>query len=625
MKKKDEQIQFEQDLVSDVKNDFAKRQAERKNYERQWQLNMNFVMGNQYCVLNDFNELENYGKQYFWQEREIYNHIATIIENRIAKLCKIRPTLNVAPSSGSEKDIGTAKISRKILNTLEHNLRLSEKIAQATNWSEICGTSFYKIVWNSEIGSIVGLDYDGKSIRDGEVDISVCSPFEIYPDNNMADGIDSLESIIHAKPYKVSQIERIWNVSVEPEDIDVLTLNNQSLAGGLGYTASVSKVISEKAKDSAIVIERYEAPSNKYPNGRVVIVAGNKLLGIQELPYKNKTDGERGFPFVRQCSIAQVGNFWGNSIIERLIPIQRSYNAIKNRKHEFLNRIALGILTVEDGSVDVDNLEDEGLSPGKVLVYRQGSTPPTIMQTNQMPSAFEKEEENLLSEFVQVSGINDANLTSTISSANISGVALEIMVEQENERLSATADQVKYAVVEIGKQILRLYKQFASQKRLGKIEDNNGHIELFYWNSSDISSDDVVLDTTNEIGETLVQKRNMIFELLKAGLLQDENGKLDSAMKKKTLEMIGFGTWQDVNDLTELHNKRAGKENLDFLKGRIDDVLEIDDHKVHINSHTAFLLSQDILNSENGKQIAQNIMEHIEKHKKFLSGGKANE
>lgn len=242
-----------------------------------------------------------------------------------------------------------------------------------------------------------------------------------------------------------------------------------------------------------------------------------------------------------------------------------------------------------------------------------------------MPSAFEKEEENLLSEFVQVSGINDANLTSTISSANISGVALEIMVEQENERLSATADQVKYAVVEIGKQILRLYKQFASQKRLGKIEDNNGHIELFYWNSSDVSSDDVVLDTTNEIGETLVQKRNMIFELLKAGLLQDENGNLDSAMKKKTLEMIGFGTWQDVNDLTELHNKRAGKENLDFLKGRTDDVLEIDDHKVHINSHTAFLLSQDILNSENGKQIAQNIMEHIEKHKKFLNGGEANE
>lgn len=66
-------------------------------------------------------------------------------------------------------------------------------------------------------------------------------------------------------------------------------------------------------------------------------------------------------------------------MVERTIPIQRAYNAVKNRKHEFLNRIAVGVLAVEDGSVDVDNLETEGLSPGKILVYRQGSNPPRLM------------------------------------------------------------------------------------------------------------------------------------------------------------------------------------------------------------------------------------------------------
>ena len=44
-------------------------------------------------------------------------------------------------------------------------------------------------------------------------------------------------------------------------------------------------------------------------------------------------------------------------MVERAIPVQRAYNAVKNRKHEFLNRIAMGVLTVEDGSVDTDNLE----------------------------------------------------------------------------------------------------------------------------------------------------------------------------------------------------------------------------------------------------------------------------
>lgn len=65
-------------------------------------------------------------------------------------------------------------------------------------------------------------------------------------------------------------------------------------------------------------------------------------------------------------------------IIEALIPYQRQYNSIKNRENEILDRICLGELAVEDGSVDTDVLESEGLYPGKVLVYRQGANPPKI-------------------------------------------------------------------------------------------------------------------------------------------------------------------------------------------------------------------------------------------------------
>ncbi len=40
---------FAEDVVADVKKDFAARQKARRPYELNWQLNMNFVMGNQYC------------------------------------------------------------------------------------------------------------------------------------------------------------------------------------------------------------------------------------------------------------------------------------------------------------------------------------------------------------------------------------------------------------------------------------------------------------------------------------------------------------------------------------------------------------------------------------------------
>ena len=62
--------------------------------------------------------------------------------------------------------------------------------------------------------------------------------------------------------------------------------------------------------------------------------------------------------------IDNLTNFFGTSVVERIIPVQRAYNTVKNRKHEFMNRMAVGVMAVEDGSVDTDDLEEEGLPPG---------------------------------------------------------------------------------------------------------------------------------------------------------------------------------------------------------------------------------------------------------------------
>ena len=73
----------ERQIVDSVLEDFKLRQVERKNFENAWQLNINFFIGNQYCYVSPNGEITEYGKQYFWQEREVYNHIANIIEVRL--------------------------------------------------------------------------------------------------------------------------------------------------------------------------------------------------------------------------------------------------------------------------------------------------------------------------------------------------------------------------------------------------------------------------------------------------------------------------------------------------------------------------------------------------------------
>ncbi len=607
-------------VVKETLEDFESRVRARKGFDSQWQLNMNFYMGNQYCDVGYGGFVREIDKQYFWQEREVFNHIAPLIDIRLSKLSKITPRIQVVPSTNEEEDIYTAKVGKKVLDSVYGKMNLTAKINQATKWSEICGTSFYKISWNSNLGQVIALEDDGKKIKTGDVDISVCSPFEIYPDSATHENLDDCQSLIHARAYTVTEIKQMYGVDVEGKDINVYSLDGiTSSLGGLGYSGLATGLIETVRKDSAIVLEKYVRPNENYPDGRLIIVAGDQLVYDGELPYVNGIDGKREFPFVRQICNEEIGSFWGVSMINRLIPIQRAYNAVKNRKHEYINRLTLGVLAVEDGSVDIDNLEEEGLAPGKILVYRQGATAPQFLGGEQVPSDFEKEEEKLLKEFSTISGTSEIGSMDNIS-ASMSGVALELLIDENETRLKFTTDSIKSAIKTIAKQILRLYKQFATFPRLMKIVGENGELDAFYFKGNDISSDDVQFDTDNENNDTLSQRRNMIFELLDKGLLSDENGNITKSMKAKIMENIGFGVWDTSVDLSDLHIKNADTENSKMNEGQSVEVKEIDDHSLHINQHIAYMLKV-VYAGEVDKKIEEIFLKHIKAHKEALKKG----
>ncbi len=608
----------ENELVKETLADFEQRVRQRKSFESQWQLNMNFYMGNQFVDLGYGGEVRELDKQYFWQEREVFNHIAPIIDVRLSKLSKIKPKMHIMPATNDEQDIYTAKVGKKILDSVENKMNLRAKINQATKWSEICGTSFYKISWNSNLGQIVALEDDGKKIKTGDVEISVCSPFEIYPDSSTHENLDECQSIIHARVYSSSQVKQMYGVEVEGKDVNIFSLDgvNDSL-GGLGYFGHATKTIETVRSDSVIVLEKYVKPTAEFPNGRLIIIAGDKLVFDGELPYVNGFDGKREFPFVRQICNEEVGTFWGESMITRLIPVQRAFNAVKNRKHEYLNRLTLGVLSVEDGSVDIDNLEEEGLAPGKILVYRQGATPPEFLGEEKLPSDFDKEEERLLDEFYKISGTSETGNMDKISNS-ISGVTLELLIDENETRLIFTTDSIKSAIKTVAKHILRLYKQFATLPRLLKVMGENGGLDIMYFSKSDITSDDVRFDTDNDSNDTLTQRRETIFNLLDKGLLSDEDGRISNATRSKILENIGFGVWDSATDLTELQNKNADLENTWLDDGKDVSVKEIDDHALHINEHTAFML-KNIYTSQNfDTQVEEKFLKHIAQHKKFM-------
>jgi len=204
-----------------------------------------------------------------------------------------------------------------------------------------------------------------------------------------------------------------------------------------------------------------------------------------------------------------------------------------------------------------------------------------------------------------------------LNASNMSGVAIQLLIEQDDSRLASSSDQIRFAVLEMAKQSIRLYKQYATMPRLLKITNSGGEIELIYFKASDISSDDVVFETESEISETLAQKRTMVMDLLNAGLLSDEDGKLSNRMRAKALELLGFGLWETAQDTNALHIRRADKENLDITQNKKIEVDEFDNHEIHITEHINYLFG-GVLDGKNANLKAKEILkQHIKEHKKM--------
>ena len=605
-----EKQRFYEEIVSEVKDDFAKRQKERISYERQWELNMNFLAGNQYCFIDKKGEMSTDDKSFYWQNREVFNHIAPLVESRIAKFSKLEPVIAVKPRSNDDKDYDNAFVMEKLIKNAFDRAGLLKTVKKVTSWSETCGTGFYKIIWNENGGNKVGV-FDGKNVFEGDPEIIPVSPFEIFPDNLYTEEIQDLTSIIHAKAVPVSIIKEKYGIDVPGNDVSVYNLSIKNSS-----TLNVEQVKSV-INDSAIVIERYEKPSQEFPKGRLITVAGDKLLYYGELPYYNKENGIFFYPFVKQESQNSAGNFFGTSIVERLIPVQRAYNAVKNRKHEFMNRLSMGIMNVEDGSIDVEELAEDGLSPGKILVYRQGSTPPEMMSGISMPTEFNEEEEKLLDEFVTISGVSD--VSSSKNNAKLSsGSALQMLIEQDNERLVPVAERIRNCCLEIAKHIISLYSVFLVGVRAIRYKDGFDKIRICHIDKDKVNSEEIYIEKENELLLTPLQKKDITFRLLETGLLNDEKGVIREEIKEKILISLGYKDLDYQKGLSSLQTEKAQYEN-GLLRQKELLVEEVDTHEIHVEEHTRYVLSEY---SELTDTQKQNIFNHVKAHKKIINENK---
>ncbi len=349
---------FKEDIIHNILEELEKRRSQRSPLERQWTLNANFLVGNQYCEVRPYTgDIEQLEPVYDWLNRETFNNIAPLIQTRIANLKKITYMMKVKPATSELDDYAKADVSTSILQYTQKTTDFESKKNTMIHWQELCGNCFWLSWWDKYKGdkiaeeTVIDVGEDGieskkqQAFYQGDIDYGLITPYEVFPESIFKQGIENQRSIILEQVKSVEDIYDLYGIDVEGSAIETFELTPVTSGGGLGYENTVISLGHRTAENAEKVITYFERPSKYRPNGLMVIIVGNEhLVYYGDMPYSK-------IPLIQTVCHEVPGQFFGKSVIEDLIPYQRTYNGCINSIHEYIKRLSLGNLLTEEGSI----------------------------------------------------------------------------------------------------------------------------------------------------------------------------------------------------------------------------------------------------------------------------------
>ena len=618
---------FKEDIIKDVLEDLEKRKTERSPLERQWTLNANFLVGNQYCEINPYRgDIEQLEPVYDWLERETFNQIAPLIETRIANLKKLSYDMKVKPATNELSDYDKAETSTSVLRHLQKTSDFESKKNTMIHWNELCGNCFWMAWWDKDKGekfateTVIETDAEGNektrevAYYQGDLDYGLVTPYEIYPESIFKQTVEAQRSIILEQVKSIDDIYDLYGIKVEGNAVETFALTPVGSGGGFGYENTTVSIGHRTMEDAEKVITYFERPSKHRPNGRMIIIVGDdNLVYYGDLPYSR-------IPIIQSVCIEVAGQFFGKSAIERLIPIQKAYNGCVNRIHEYIKHIAIGSYITEEGSIDIDVYEQNGQAPGAMLVYKQGSNPPVPIANGQLPQEVMNERYNLKQDMEYAAGVSQLMVYGQAPSGVTSGKALDTLTEIDNTRLSLTGDNLRNSARKLSILWLEIYKRYANTRRIVNYVGTNNIAKAISWTKEDINSYDVEYTTENELLMSEDMQRQRFFDLFNMGMYTDKNGMIPTRVKIRAKELSKIGNFTDLMGMDELQIQSAQRENEFFESGVIPEVSEFDEHEIHIEEHLRYILQMDFHILKMRKpEYAQALEMHLKQHKEIVA------
>lgn len=591
-------------------------------YVAQGRLNNEFICGRQNRKINPRTlDLEDKKPDpNLYTEKKIYNRLLPIYLTRYGLLTKNMPIPGIEPNNNTTKAVNDSLKANKFFLSYITDTNFKDKYCDAIKKAEVYGIVWWKtgIDWTDgdivcEVEAEAGVGKGKMVVREGRPFISPVPINEVFTDNIHAESMDDINELVHRRVFPVEYIQKRWGFDAKKEDVVETKLQTYPKYSAFGF-AEAGRI------EYAYVYEYYKKPDAIYPNGRYVIMCNDKIIWDGILPYENAIDKKRVIPF-DFMTLQSIPNFLvGVTVYSQLIPIQETYNSIKNRYLEYVNHIAIGQLYYWEGSLI--NKNNFTTKPGKLIGLKRNARKPEPVQKDKLSNEFMQYLQSLENDMLVTSGLSEMTAFGASKSNVRTDGVVDKLTESDDNKLVNALDNISACIINLFKKLVYLEKQ----------RHETLYEKLKVYKADSYAKDFCLCDVDAEqvaiVNRDFLMQSDQVFDkkLQQAGNLglYAADSVMSYHSKVEFLNAIHASYLKDTLDPIEraTHDLCDNEHRL-VVEHKLPECEAFHKHQQHIQEHELFLISPFLLNMketdpEGYAKVKQALVNHLDQHKKML-------
>lgn len=541
------------------------------------------------------------------EAQEVLNHVRPTVRTAVADMLRNIPNPDVVAASSDTLAVARANASRRLLRSfLRNGVVAFDQIMRGELAAQIHGASWFKVVWDPNRGfrsNASMLDPEsGQPMQDefgaaryqaqaeGEIAVTFADIMSCLADPH-ARSEDEVRHVFHRKILPVGllddqfpldafgeETEGRWGIYRQGEGgqeaRDLIDNDNRSL----GVSPMMNQQASADANELAELVEFWEQPTNRYPNGRLIVFSNEVLIAASALPYE--------FPWVlRMGQNILPGGLYPDGVVRDIIPIQRTINLNASKRREWMDKIlSPPLLNSNASGIDKALFSDMA---GEIIDYNQGHQP-QWMSVPDMPAGMFALEDQAISVLQTISTYSDISRGEPPQGYD-SGRALAYLYEFQKGVHEPDVQMFRDVIARILTKCLKIARDYYDDGRLVRLlgEPNKWTKEAFKAEDYDFDAEVVVEAFSGQPNSRALRFGERI-ELFQLGAFEDT-----PAAKRLRASLDVDADDQNATAWEDAHRARAMSEETEMAGNPFAQivVLEQDDHEIHIDVHGLFRIS----------------------------------